>query len=489
MSNLKLSIEPNLEKKHDAFDYQTNAVEKIKDLPYAAIFHEQGLGKSKIAIDTMIYWLEKNLVDTIILVAKKGLIENWKREFKNHSFLKPLVLTTNRIDNFQILNTPTRLILTHYEAIKFEKLRLITFLKTRRVGVILDESTKIKNPYSELTKVFFKISQGFEKKIILTGTPVANRPYDIWAQIRFLDNGVSLGDDFESFKKECDLNGGITQNSDSSLNFENALLNIKEKISVFSVRENKQSEFIKLPEKIIINVDTDWESAQKILYKKYKYDLGATIKKNNKDIEDNADDIIKRLLRLVQIASNPLLVDDSYQNIPGKWNMLISILKKIKENNEKAIIWSNFTENVNWLSENLREYNSVKLHGKLNMYERNRAVTKFIDDPNVFLFIATPGAAKEGLTLTVANHAIFFDRGFSLDDYLQSQDRIHRVSQIKTCYIYNLLMKDSIDEWVEELINSKRLAAQLTQGDITIDFFKKNMTYTFSQILHEVLYK
>ena len=72
MSNLKLSIEPNLEKKHDAFDYQTNAVEKIKDLPYAAIFHEQGLGKSKIAIDTMIYWLEKNLVDTIILVAKKG---------------------------------------------------------------------------------------------------------------------------------------------------------------------------------------------------------------------------------------------------------------------------------------------------------------------------------------------------------------------------------------------------------------------------------
>jgi len=74
--------------------------------------------------------------------------------------------------------------------------------------------------------------------------------------------------------------------------------------------------------------------------------------------------------------------------------------------------------------------------------------------------VATPGAAKEGLTLTVANHAVFFDRSFSLDDYLQAQDRIHRISQTQTCFVWNLIGSDTIDEWVDSLLTAKRLAAQ-----------------------------
>ena len=69
--------------------------------------------------------------------------------------------------------------------------------------------------------------------------------------------------------------------------------------------------------------------------------------------------------------------------------------------------------------------------------------------------------------MTVANHAIFYDRGYSLDDYLQSQDRIHRVSQEKVCFVYNLIMANSIDEWIDRLLENKLLAAQLVQGDIS----------------------
>jgi SNF2 family DNA or RNA helicase len=103
------------------------------------------------------------------------------------------------------------------------------------------------------------------------------------------------------------------------------------------------------------------------------------------------------------------------------------------------------------------------------------------------VLIATPGAAKEGLTLTVANHVIFFDRSFSLDDYLQAQDRIHRVSQVKTCYVYNLIMRDSIDEWVDLLLQAKKLAAQLAQGDISYDYYKKNMSYSYGEIVRGIL--
>ena len=97
----------------------------------------------------------------------------------------------------------------------------------------------------------------------------------------------------------------------------------------------------------------------------------------------------------------------------------------------------------------------------------------FLHKDNINILIATPASAKEGLTLTVANHAIFYDRSFSLDDYLQAQDRIHRISQKKTCYVYNLIMKDSVDEWVDLLLQSKHLSAQLAQGDITIEYYKK----------------
>ena len=71
-SNQKIILtkEPVLDAKN-AFDYQENAVKKVRDLEYSAVFHEQGLGKSKIAIDTILYWLQVRVIDTILLIAKK----------------------------------------------------------------------------------------------------------------------------------------------------------------------------------------------------------------------------------------------------------------------------------------------------------------------------------------------------------------------------------------------------------------------------------
>jgi SNF2 family DNA or RNA helicase len=92
-----------------------------------------------------------------------------------------------------------------------------------------------------------------------------------------------------------------------------SLAGIQNKISKFSVRENKNSEFIQLPDKIIQNVATDWEATQQDLYSQYRDSLSAIVVRDGIPSEDNAEDIIKRLLRLVQIASNPMLVDESYQ--------------------------------------------------------------------------------------------------------------------------------------------------------------------------------
>jgi len=121
------------------------------------------------------------------------------------------------------------------------------------------------------------------------------------------------------------------------------------------------------------------------------------------------------------------------------------------------------------------------------MDQRDRAVELFLRDKECRVLVATPGAAKEGLTLTVANHVIFYDRGFSLDDYLQAQDRIHRVSQVKTCYVYNLIMRESIDEWVELLLQAKRLAAQLAQGDVSYEYYQSQASYTYGDVIKGIL--
>lgn len=487
MAKITLKKEPRLDVKHQAFSYQTEAVQAIRNLDYAAIFHEQGLGKSKIAIDLMLYWLEKREIDTVLFIVKKGLIRNWEKELAAHTFMKPKIITQNRRANYYAFNAPSRLMLGHFEVLTSELDRFKLFLKARDVAVVVDESAKIKNPESTLTKAFFELAPLFKKRIIMTGTPVANRPYDIWAQIWFLDQGKSLGNDFSKFKHDADLTNELADNHSRRSEFEGTIEAIFSCISNFTVRETKNGGIIELPQKIIKTVRTDWEKHQHNLYRQVKEEMRAVVVREGIPTEDDAEPVLKRLLRLVQIASNPILVDESYHSTPGKLEILEDIVSSVYRNGEKCIIWSSFTQNVDWLTTRLSRFGSCKVHGRYDIERRDKAIDQFLNDPCTRILVATPQAAKEGLTLTVSNHVIFFDRTFSLDDYLQSQDRIHRISQKNTCFVYNLIMNDSIDEWVDILLKSKHLAAQLAQGDISLEYYRSQISYDFGTIISSIL--
>ena len=487
MQKLTLKKEPDLSLKHEAFAYQLEAVDAVKDLEYAAIFHEQGLGKTKVAIDLIVYWLSHRLLDTALIVVKKGLLDNWQRELASHSQLIPRVLTNNRSGNFYVFNSPARVMLAHYEAVKAEKERMHLFLRTRNVGVILDESTKIKNPDAALTRTFLDLAPQFTKRVIMSGTPVSNRPHDIWSQIKFLDNGASLGDDFGEFKGAVNLSNDLAGVESRQKALEIQLQRIFHSISGFAVRETKASAEISLPEKVVHSVVTEWEPRQRELYRQVSESLRAIIFRDGQLVADESDVVLKRLLRLVQVTSNPNLIDASYQVEPGKLETLLELVSSIVKDGEKCIVWTSFVENVRWLSRILRRHNPQLVHGMLSTSEQTVAIRTFLDEPSAKVFIATPGSAKEGLTLTVANHVIFYDRLFSLDDYLQAQDRIHRISQDRICHVHNLIMRDSIDEWVEALLHSKRVAAQLAQGDIDIQNYQKEMSYEFGDILRAIL--
>ena len=499
-----LRRKPDFSAKHSAYPYQLDAIRAVKDRPYAAIFHEQGLGKTKIAVDLALLWLEGDDVDTVFVVTKKALVENWRNEIAAHSHITPHVLAGNRAQNSASFNSPVLLYVTNYEVLAANAAIIRLFLKTCRVGCILDESQKIKNPKATLTRFFLELAPSFERRIIMTGTPSANRPFDIWAQVKFLDNGAALGDSFEDFKdamdlpasssKEASTGEGLAdthhsrsgQAGSTAMDYGGRLAGIFDRLRSFTVRETKDTAGIQLPEKTVVarHVDLpEWQMAKYAAYRDelaYEYNLDGSLQ------VDDADGILKRMLRLVQCASNPGLIDGGFDRDPGKFPLLFEMCREFTSDS-KLIIWTGFVENVKWLAERLREFEPVCMHGGLPIHRRNEAVTRFTQSSNPVL-IATPGAAKEGLTLTVANHAIFFDRSFSLDDYLQAQDRIHRISQTRKCYIHNLMANDTIDEWVDVLLTAKFHAAQLAQGDIEADAFREAFHTDVSEALQAVLF-
>ena len=253
------------------------------------------------------------------------------------------------------------------------------------------------------------------------------------------------------------------------------------------MRETKNGGRISLPSKEFVRVECDWEAGQFELYRQVREELSATVVRGGQLIEEDQESVLKRLLRLVQIASNPRMVDERYNIEPGKFSKLYGLISDITAKGEKVIVWTSFNENCEWLTKKLSSFGAHALNGRMPMERRNAVVKWFLENEADQVLVATPGAAKEGLTLTVANHVIFYDRTYSLDDYLQAQDRIHRVSQTRTCFVYNLIMIDSVDEWVDALIEEKRLAAQLTQGDITVDEYSAKATLSFFEVLRKIL--
>lgn len=487
MSQIIYNSAVNLSAKRDAFPYQIQAFDAIKDLPYSAIFHEQGLGKTKIAVDLLLYWLENRGIDTILIVTKKQLVKNWVDELKFHTHLRPVVISSNKRENYYILNSSARLIIANFEAITTDFKRIKFFIQNRDVAIIIDESTKLKNPEAKLTKAFFEIAPFFKIRTIMTGTPVANRPFDIWAQVYFLDGGESLGEDFTSFKSTSDLENNFGEESEAREAFETSVATIFDKIRPFSVRETKRSCAIELPNKTYESILVSPEPVQLGMYNQVVHELVIEVQKEGKTYLDDSSVALKRLLRLTQLASNPRLLDESYAVESGKELALDELIRDIMRKQDKCIVWSNFIENVDYFTKKYKKWGARKIHGRMCIEDRNRSVSKFKEDEQCKILFATPQAAKEGLTLTVANRVIFYDRGFNLDDYLQAQDRIHRISQTKPCFVYNLIMRNSVDEWIDKLLEAKQYAAFLAQGDLSLEEYKKVANYSYGEIIKEIL--
>lgn len=447
------------EPKTQALPHQIEAISYINNHKEVALFDEQGLGKTKIVIESLCSSMKKGDIEGVLVVSPMSLIYNWEQEVHKHSFLIPVVLKGSEREKRYNFLTGANFYITNYEAVIAETNRIKRFCKSRKVAIALDESARIKDPTTKTAQALFQLRTHSEKRIIITGTPLANKPIDLWSQFYFLDGGRLLGDNFNDFKAKY--------NERNSL-YREYLDELKAIISEHSIRRCKD-DVLELPDKKFINLYANLGGKQLDLYNKLREELRIEVQDlEGNIIIDEAENILKKLLRLTQIASNPILIDRAYNETPEKFFILDNLLRDIVEKKEKAIIWTSFVENILILKNRFIRYNPLVIYGKVPVKDRAEAVKVFQESEKNIIMIANPAAAREGLTLTRANNAIYLDRNFNLVDYLQSQDRIHRISQTKECLIFKILAKHTIDEYIDRVIDVKKDIAGYIQGDLSV---------------------
>jgi SWI/SNF-related matrix-associated actin-dependent regulator 1 of chromatin subfamily A len=322
--------------------------------------------------------------------------------------------------------------------------------------LVLDESHRIKTPNARVTKAVLQLRAEAKRRYILTGTPVANKPEDLWSQIFFLDDGNALGATFDEFRARYLIAGGGYK----------AVSDLRDRVSALAMRRVK-SEALQLPPKETKRVVVDLTGRQRAMYVAMRDELELWVRSlSGEQVVKQAEAILARLVRLAQLASNPALLDADYEELPAKFGALDALLSSyMKHHDQKVIIWTSFVDNVTALAARYSAYHPVTLFGEMSTASRDVAVRRFRRDSTVRLLVANPAAAREGLTLTETNVAIYLDRTFNLVDYLQSQDRIHRISQKRACEIVLIIAGKTIDEFIDYSLEQKHRLARFTQKD------------------------
>ena len=259
--------------KTKSLKHQIEATNYIQTHNIVPLFDEQGLGKSKTVIDALCLNIKSKQIDGALIICKKSLLHTWKNEVLKHSHLFPVILSGSKSQRNRSFLTYGHFYIANYESI-IQDLELIELiLKHKNFAIVLDESQKIKNPETKITKAILSLKDFSKKKIIITGTPIANKPQDIWSQFYFLDGGHIMGNDFSKFKKTYNMK---LKGETSCELFQERLLDLRKKIEHVSIRRTK--DILELPEKIYIDIPVKLSPKQQEIYDIAKRELYYEIK-------------------------------------------------------------------------------------------------------------------------------------------------------------------------------------------------------------------
>jgi SNF2 family DNA or RNA helicase len=468
------------------YAHQLKAWEDSWSADYYALFMEMGTGKSKVAIDTIGALYKAKKIDSALILAPKGVYDNWIRgEIPTHlpediqrtvvrwtptsskkfqDEMKELVYEKNDkclkifVMNIEALSTPRGTKAAYF------------FLKGNPDNImVVDESTTIKNRKATRTKNVMLLADQAKYRRILTGSPVTKSPMDLYSQCAVLSPKALGFNSYYAFQNRYAL---VQKRKMGTRAFQEIvgyrrLDELNQKLDSFSNRILKE-DCLDLPDKTYIRRDVDLTDEQKRVYKQMK--KLALAKLDNGELSTTAS-VLTQIMRLQQICCGFLQPDEGeIQSLDS--NRLKELIEITDELQGKAIIWASYTHDIQRIADALRDRFGPEAvatyYGETPQDERQDIVTKFQDKNSPLrFFVGQPRTGGYGITLTAANTVIYYSNSYDLEIRLQSEDRAHRIGQGSKVTYIDLVSPGTIDEKILKALRGKINLAGEVLGEET----------------------
>jgi SNF2 family DNA or RNA helicase len=350
------------------FDHQLSVIRDSWSEKYFALFMEMGTGKTKVVIDTMGILYEEEKINAALVIAPKGVYDNWvrkeipvhlpKRIARNIVRWQPNITQKFQDELEPFVLDPfdgIKLFVMNVEAFSTGKglqIAKVFLKKNPKNMVIVDESTTIKNRKASRTKNIIALQQLSEYRRILTGSPITKSPMDLFSQCEFL-TPKCLG--FNSYYAFQGRYANVQQRAMGHRSFNQIVgyrkldeLNVK--LDKFSNRILKE-DCLDLPPKLYIRRDVPLTAEQAKLYKQMK--KLALAKLENGELATTAS-VLTQIMRLQQICCGFLQPDEG-EIQPLDNNRIDELLSIIEETQGKAIIWASYTHDIKKIRDTLSE--------------------------------------------------------------------------------------------------------------------------------------
>ena len=412
----------------------------------ACLADDMGLGKT-LQVIALLVAVKGNLRPSLIVVPA-SLVGNWKAELARFApSLRVMIPSKETHAREAEVFIATYQFLTRSKAL----------LAMEWNVVVLDEAQAIKNPGALQTQTVKTLRA--QMRIALTGTPVENRPGDLWSLFDFLNPG---------------LLGSAAAFAETIKRLGNRYAPLRQLVQPYLLRRMKTDKRIiaDLPDKTEVKALCALTKKQATLYTRLVQELKRTLDDPSLPPLQRNGLVLSFLIKFKQVCNHPSHWSGDGQFKPedsGKFARLAEICSELAERQERVLVFTQFAEMCEPLMQHLGQIfgrPGLMLNGSTPVKQRAQLVQKFQASDGPPFFVISVKAGGTGLTLTGASHVIHFDRWWNPAVENQATDRAFRIGQKKNVLVHKFIVPGTIEERVDRLMEGKQqLADELLGGE------------------------
>lgn len=440
----------------ELFAHQREALQRAETLDWkCGLWMEMGTGKTRTAIVAV----QREQCQRVLVVAPIAVVGVWRREAALCGLALPFVDLTqgSKASRRELLReTGDAFVIVNYETYWREPLRA-QILRWRPDAVILDESQRIRHRGARQSRFAHTLAdKDFVRvRLALSGTPVTNGLQDAWSQYRFIK--PDLFGPFTNFQSRyISMGGWMGRQIVGYQNVEEA----HERIAAHSYQCPK--DLAELPARMDVPVPVRMSDKTRVVYDELKKKSIVTLNTPQPAIAI-ARIAITLLLRLQQVACGFVTSDDGavVELSTEKADAAVDLIVTAKENGERCVLFARFLHDLDALQAKLPgDVKWARFDGSLSAAEKQRVLDAF-QLGRYDVLLAQIRTVSLGVDLTAASIGIFYSVGFSLDEFLQAKDRLHRRGQTRPVTYYHLLAgPGTVDTRIYGALQAKLNVAQ-----------------------------